>query len=265
MDGAKIESIGGLDIEVVRRGRGRPVLFLHPHIGFWGAEPFIAGMAKHAEVIAPAHPGFGRSALGNGMTTVDDLSYFYLDLLEQLDLRDVVLVGASLGGWIAAEIASKSCERLARLVMIGAVGVKLGARDRTDVVDIFATPRSKWEEVSFHDPEHGRRDYAVLPDDELKAMARNREATALFAWNPYMYDPKLLGRLHRIRVPALFLWGAADRFAPAGYGRGYCAAVPGATFEEVANAGHFPHIEQPEATASRIAEFALGAHLEKQP
>jgi len=80
-----------------------------------------------------------------------------------------------------------------------------------------------------------------------------------------MYDPKLLGRLHRIMIPALFLWGAADRFAPAGYGRGYCAAVPGAVFEEVASAGHFPHIEQPERVAARIAEFALGKHLEKQP
>ncbi len=265
MDGAKIEKIGGLDLEIVRRGRGRPVLFLHPHIGFWGAERFVAELAAHAEVIAPAHPGFGRSALGKGMTTVDDLSYFYLDLLEQLDLRDVVLVGASLGGWIAAEIATKTCERLARLVMMGAVGVKLGARDRTDVVDIFATPRSKWEEVSFHDPEHGRRDYSGLPDEELQAMARNREATALFGWNPYMYDPKLLGRLHRIRIPTLFLWGAADRFAPAGYGRGYCAAVPGATFEEIAAVGHFPHIEQPGAVAARIAAFALGKHLEKQP
>lgn len=265
MDGASIEKIGGLDIEIVRRGRGRPVLFLHPHIGFWGAERFVDAMAKHAEVIAPAHPGFGRSALAKGMTTVDDLAYFYLDLLEQLDLRDVVLAGASFGGWLAAAIATKSCERLARLVMLGAVGVKLGARDRTDVVDIFATPRSKWEEVSFHDPAHGRRDYSALPDEELQAMARNREATALFAWNPYMYDPKLFGRLHRIRIPTLFLWGAADRFAPAGYGRGYCAAVPGAVFEEIAGAGHFPHIEQPEAAAARIAEFALGKQLEKQP
>jgi pimeloyl-ACP methyl ester carboxylesterase len=265
MDGASIEKIGGLDIEIVRRGRGRPVLFLHPHIGFWGAERFVAELAKHGEAIAPAHPGFGRSALAKGMTTVDDLAYFYLDLLEQLDLRDVVLVGASLGGWIAAEIATKSCERLARLVMIGAVGVKLGEREKTDVVDIFATPRSRWEEVSFHDPAFGRRDYAALADDELQAMARNREATALFAWNPYMYDPKLLGRLRRIRIPTLFLWGASDRFAPAGYGRGYCSAIPGAAFEEIAAAGHFPHIEQPEATAARIAAFALGKHLEKQP
>jgi pimeloyl-ACP methyl ester carboxylesterase len=256
MDGASIENIGGLEVEILRRGRGRPVLFLHPHIGFWGAERFVEALAAHAEVIAPSHPGFGRSQLAKGMTTVDDLSYFYLDLMEQLDLREVVLVGASFGGWLAAEIATKSCERLARLVMIGAVGVKLGAREKTDVIDIFATPRARWEEVSFHDPAFGRRDYASLSDEELAAMARNREATALFAWNPYMYDPKLPGRLHRVRVPTLFLWGASDRFAPPGYGRGYCAAIPGATFEEIAEAGHFPHIEQAGAVAARVLEFA---------
>jgi pimeloyl-ACP methyl ester carboxylesterase len=256
-----IETIAGVGVEILRRGSGRPVLFLHPHIGFWGAEPFLAELAKGCQVIAPFHPGFGRSELPKGVSTVDDLSYFYLDLLDALDLRELTLVGSSFGGWIAAEIATKTCERVARLVMIGAVGVKVGARERSDVLDIFATPRSRWEELSFHDPAFGRRDYESLPEEELAAMARNREATALFAWNPYMYDPKLRGRLHRVRVPTLFLWGASDRFAPSDYGRAYCAEIPGARFEEVSRAGHFPHIEQPGETAMRVLEFAK----EKRP
>jgi len=81
-------------------------------------------------VIAPSHPGFGHSELPRGMSTVDDMSYFYLDLIEELGLRDLVVVGASFGGWIAAEIASKTCERLSRLVLIGAVGAKFGAREK---------------------------------------------------------------------------------------------------------------------------------------
>jgi pimeloyl-ACP methyl ester carboxylesterase len=188
------------------------------------------------------------------MSTVDDMSYLYLDLLEKLDLREVVVIGASFGGWLAAEIATKSTERLSRLVMIGAVGVKLGSREQSDVVDIFATPRSRWETLSFHDPKFARRDYEALSEDELTVIARNREATALFAWNPYMYNPKLVRRLHRIRLPVLFLWGGNDRFAPPEYGRSYCAAIPGARFELIAQAGHFPHIEQPEAVARRIEE-----------
>ena len=249
-----VQKIAGANIEILREGAGRHVLFLHPHIGLHGSQAFIELLAHEAEVIAPSHPGFGHSELPAGMGTVDDMSYFYLDLIEELDLRDLVLVGASFGGWIAAEIATKTCERIARLVLIGAVGAKFGARDKSDIVDIFATPRSRWEELSFRNPAVWLRDYESLPEEELIAMARCREATAHFAWNPYMYNPKLRARLHRVRVPALFLWGAQDGFAPVAYGRSYCAAVPGARFEEIAGSGHFPHMEQPQAVAARVIQ-----------
>jgi pimeloyl-ACP methyl ester carboxylesterase len=260
--GAQMLEINGARIEVTRQGTGRPILFLHPHIGMHRSEALIARLAQRAEVIAPSHPGFGRSDLPKGMSSVDDMSYLYLELLEQLDLRDVLVVGASLGGWLAAEIVTKTTQRLSRLVMIGAVGVKLGPREQSDIVDIFATPRSRWEELSFHDAKFAQRDYDALSEDELMVIARNREATALFAWNPYMYNPKLKHRLHRIRVPVLFLWGASDRFASPEYGRGYCAAIPGATFETLPEAGHFPHIEQPEAVARRIIEFGLQRQMQ---
>src|ERR1700704_2025622 len=147
-EGPVTEKIAGANIEILRRGKGRPLLFLHPHIGMHGSQALIEALARHAQVIAPSHPGFGHSELPKGMATVDDMSYLYLDLLEKLDLREVVVIGASFGGWLAAEIATKSTERLSRLVMIGAVGVKLGSREQSDVVDIFATPRSRWETLS---------------------------------------------------------------------------------------------------------------------
>src|SRR5437899_11615194 len=237
-EGAVTEKIAGANIEILRRGKGRPVLFLHPHIGLHGSERFIDLLARHVQVIAPSHPGFGHSELPRGMASVDDMSYFYLDLIEHLDLRDLVVVGASFGGWIAAEIASKTCERLSRLVLIGAVGAKFGERDKSDLLDIFATPRSRWEELSFRDPSVWLRDYESLPEEELTAMARNREATALFAWNPYMYDPKLRARLHRIRIPTLLLGGAHDGLARPPDGMNFCAAVPGANFEATPEAGH---------------------------
>jgi pimeloyl-ACP methyl ester carboxylesterase len=138
--------------------------------------------------------------------------------------------------------------------MLGALGVKLGSRDKSDIVDIFATPRSRWEELTFCDVKFWQRNYESLSEDELTVIARNREATALFAWNPYMYNPKLKARLHRIRVPVLFLWGEADRFAPPEYGRAYSALIPGARFELISETGHFPHIEQAERVARRVVE-----------
>jgi pimeloyl-ACP methyl ester carboxylesterase len=95
-----------------------------------------------------------------------------------------------------------------------------------------------------------------MTDDEVMVAARNREAAALYAWSPYMHDPKLKGRLHRIRIPMLVLWGAADRLVAQAYGRAFTAAVPGATFETIAGAGHFPHLEQPKAFVARALAFS---------
>src|SRR3979490_2676930 len=123
-EGPATEKIAAAKIEILRRGTGRPVSFLHPHLGLHGSERFIELLAREVQVIAPSHPGFGHSELPKGMSTVDDMSYFYLDLIESLDLRDLVVVGASFGGWIRAEFATKTCARLSPLVLIGARGAK---------------------------------------------------------------------------------------------------------------------------------------------
>ena len=248
--------VEGISVEIVERGRGRPILFLHPGIGIERTAPVLDHLARWARVIAPSHPGFGRSELPRWMNTVDDLSYFYLDLLQQLDLRRVILVGVSLGGWIAAAIAVKSTERISHLVLANPLGIKVGDRETRDIVDIFAVTDKELNELAYFDPKAGERDYAAMPDAEVMIAARNREALARFAWSPYMHDPKLKRRLHRIRIPTLFLWGTADRILNETYGRAYCALIAGARFELIERAGHFPHLEQPEAFAQRVLAFA---------
>ena len=249
-------AVNGTTIELVDRGQGRPILFLHPGIGIEPDAPVLSALARGGRVIAPSHPGFGTSQLPKGMTTVDDVSYFYLDLIEQLDLNDVLMVGVGLGGWIAAEIAVKNSTRLSQLVMANAVGVKIGDRETRDIVDIWALMPDEFNTLAYHDPKNGARDYKTLPEAESLAAARNREAYARLAWSPYMHNPKLKHRLHRVKVPTLFLWGTADRILSESYGRGYCALIPGARFETIANAGHFPHLEQPEEFARHVQNFA---------
>ena len=255
-DAIKSMVVNGVTIEAVERGQGRPILFLHPGIGIDPDAPVLTELAKGGRVIAPSHPGFGTSQLPKGMTSVDDVSYFYLDLLELLDLRDVLVVGVGLGAWIAAEIAVKDSSRLSRLVMANAIGVKIGDRETRDIVDIWALMPDEFNALAYSDPKLGERDYKNLPEAESLAAARNREAYARLAWSPYMHNPKLKNRLHRVTVPTLFLWGASDRILSESYGRGYCALVPGARFETIANAGHFPHIEQPDEFARRTLGFA---------
>ncbi|MGH6769824.1 MAG: alpha/beta fold hydrolase [Xanthobacteraceae bacterium] len=250
--------VNDIRIDMFERGTGRPLLFLHPGIGLDPAARVFERLAARFRVLAPSHPGFGNSELPKGFDTVDDLAYFYLDLMEQLDLREVVLAGVSLGGWVAAAIAVKSTERLSKLVLANAVGIKVGDRETRDIVDIFAVTEKMFNELAYSDPSIAARDYKAMPDNEVRAVARNRESTARYAWSPYMHDPKLRGRLHRIRIPTLFLRGAADRITTEQYGRAYCGAIPGARFEAMPNAGHFPHIEQPDEFARRVIAFAEG-------
>jgi len=256
---SSLMEIAGVRIELLKRGSGRPLLLLHPAIGIKSTDGVIDELARSFTVIAPSHPGFGRSELPRAMTTVDDLAYFYLDLMEAMDLRDVVLAGVSFGGWIAAEIAIKSTERVSHLVLADAVGIKLGDREQRDIVDIFTTRQAEIDRLAYHDPRIGAVDHATISDDDAHILFRNREATALFAWSPYMYDPKLAGRLHRIRVPTLVLWGASDRIVLPDYGRAYSKLIAGAQFELVEDAGHYPHIERPELFTRKIVEFVSRA------
>ena len=249
-------AVNGTTIEMVDRGKGRPILFLHPGIGIDPAAPVLAALAKGGRVIAPSHPGFGASQRPKSMTSMDDLSYFYLDLLEQLDLSDVLVVGVGIGGWLACEIAVKDSSRLSQLVLANAVGVKVGDRETRDIVDIWSIMPDEFNKLAYFDSKAGEIDYKNLPDAVALAAARNREATARVAWSPYMHNPKLRDRLHRVRMPTLFLWGVADRILSEKYGRGFCAMIKGARFETVERAGHFPHLEQPEEFARRVLAFA---------
>ena len=165
-------------------------------------------------------------------------------------------MGASFGGWIAAEMAVKCTERIGRLVLVAPLGIKVGDRETRDIPDIFALPPDEVFRLQYRDVARAAVDYTKLSDDDLAVIARNREATAVYAWEPYFHNPKLRQRLHRITVPTLVLWGADDRFVTADYyGAAYRDAIPGASLDRVERAGHFPHLEQPEALVERLRGF----------
>ena len=251
-------TVNDVRLEIVERGEGRPLLWLHGEEGLDPRAAFLDRLGAHGQVLAPSHPGFGHSPDAEGIDTVDDLSYLYLDLLAARDLRDVVVIGASLGGWIAAEMAVKCAGRLGGLVLVAPMGIKVGDRETRDIPDIFALHPDEVLRLQYHDPARARLDHSALSDDRLTVIARNREATAFYAWEPYFHDPKLRARLHRIIVPTLLLWGADDRFVAADYyGAAYQEAIPGAGLETIPRAGHFPHLEQPETLVERVRAFAL--------
>ncbi len=255
-------AIGGVRTELAQKGTGRPILFLHPGQGLPGMGPALERLSQLGRVIAPSHPGFGDSERPPEITTVDDLAYFYLDLIEALGLRDVVLAGASFGGWIAAELAVRCAHSLAGLILIDSLGIKVGGRETRDIADMHAVDEDELSALLYADPARHRPNYAALTDAELLTIARNREALTLFGWRPYMHNPKLLGRLRRISVPTLVLWGEEDRVVRPDYGRTFCAAIPGARFETLPDAGHLSLVEQPERFAAEVGQFLDRGRLE---
>jgi pimeloyl-ACP methyl ester carboxylesterase len=253
-----VTSIAGIDLELVERGQGAPLLYLHGGGGIASDLPFLDLLAKTRRVIAPSHPGFGKSSLPDWLDSVDDIAHIYLELMDHLDLTRMDIVGFSIGGWIAAEIATKVPERINRLVLIGPVGVKTGTPDKLDIPDVFAMPREKLDRLRFHDPAKHAADLSAVHDDELLTVARNRETLALLTWEPYMHNPKLTHRLHRVNVPALLIRGASDGIVSAEYLERYAALFPDARIDTIAAAGHLPQVEQPTATAAKVLQFLNG-------
>jgi pimeloyl-ACP methyl ester carboxylesterase len=253
-----VTSIAGIDLELIERGEGAPLLYLHGGGGIASDRSFLDLLAKTRRVIAPSHPGFGKSSLPDWLDSVDDIAHVYLELMDHLGLTRMDVVGFSIGGWIAAEIATKVPERIKRLVLIGPVGVKTGTPDKLDIPDVFAMPREKLDRLRFHDPAKHAADLSAVPDDELLVVARNRETLALLTWEPYMHNPKLPHRLHRVNVPALLIRGASDGIVSAEYLERYAALIPNARIDTIAAAGHLPQVEQPTATAAKVLQFLNG-------
>jgi pimeloyl-ACP methyl ester carboxylesterase len=250
--------VADLDLELFDSGPGRPLLFLHGGGGFDARQPFVAPLSARRRLVAPSHPGFGASRLPDWLDTADDIAHLYLELMDVLKFATVDMIGCSVGGWIAAEMATKSPERFDRLVFVGPVGIKVGPSDKLDIPDIFGMPESEMQKLLYHEPERMKRDPATMSDAELVAAFRARETLALLTWEPWMHNPKLKRRLHRIAAPALFIRGESDGLVSQAYLDAYARLLPNARTLTIEAAGHVPQLEQPAAFADAVFEF-LGA------
>jgi pimeloyl-ACP methyl ester carboxylesterase len=258
-DGSAAERlrVQGIELEVLRRGSGRPILLLHGFDTIDAAAPFVERLARHGEIIAPSAPGFGNSPRPKDFDTVYDLVHLYLAVLAALPGDKIAVLGFSFGGWLAAEMASVCTHRIDRLVLVDPLGIKISDRETPDILDIFNRSPDEVRRRAWHDPGRCAPDYDAMSDAALVIHARNREALCLYAWHPYMYNPQLPRWLGGIDVPTLLLWGESDRVVSPDYGRAYAGMIPGADFELIEGAGHHPEIEQPEAFVDRVARFLV--------
>lgn len=252
--------VAGAELELMVKGEGQPLLFLHAGHGLSADDPLVDLLARYYRVIAASHPGFGASPRPREIDSVDDLTYVYLDLLEDMDLREVILVGVSFGGWIAAELATKGSERISTLVLVDAVGVKFGDRETRDIYDIYGTSIDQIPGLFFADEAKGAHvlgdlKFSDMTEESVLRFAQNRESLLLYGWSPTLYNPKLKSRLRRVKTPTLVLWGAEDQVVPPSYGRSYAAAIEGAHYAEIEGVGHYGYLEKPQVFADAITAF----------
>ena len=250
----RIESFAdGLTVRIDERGSGRPILVLHGGGGPQSVSGFAAALAERAYVLSPIHPGFGGEPRPEWFNSIDDLALTYLELLERLDLHEVMVVGFSMGGWIASELAVRDTTRLGSIVLVDAVGIQVEGHE---IADVFPLTPDELSALSYHNPAAFRIDPATLSPDQVATRAANFQALGVYGREPGMRDPKLRRRLGRVRIPALVVWGESDGVVDPDYGRAYAQSLPNAHFTLIPEAGHVPQIEQPERLLTLVWEFA---------
>ena len=233
-------------------GQGSACLLLHGGAGPASMAPLGEALAATSRVIVPTHPGFNGTPRCDRFSGVDDLVLCYLALIERLELRDVLIIGNSVGGWIAAEIGLRRSPCVTGLVLLNTVGIETGSAKLAIADPMTMTPAERGA-MAFHDPKR----FAIMPagPEAAAAMAQNQAALRVYAGAPFMHEPTLRSRLADLSAPTLIAWGASDRIVDADYGRLFAASIPGCRFELIDDAGHFPQIEKLDMVMRLIGEF----------
>lgn len=240
-----------LAITINEQGNGRPYLLLHGGAGTKSMAGLADVISKNARAIAPTHPGFDGQPRPEWFHTIDDLVLAYLALIESLDLQDVVLIGNSVGGWIAAELALRASPRISALVMINSVGLDpVDGEVITDPLKLEPADRASY---AFHDP--ATFGQSLLTTGGFSAMAVNQQNLLIYAGEPFMHDQDLRFRLDKITIPSLILWGESDRIVTPAYGRQFAEIIPNSEFQIISKAGHFPQIEQVDVVINLLNDF----------
>lgn len=235
-----------------QNGTGSPFLLLHGGAGPESMRTLASALSSSGEVTLPIHPGFEGTQRSEWLDNVQKLAIVYAALIEKLNLHNIILVGNSLGGWLATELALIGLPRIKALILIDAVGVEPES-EADQIIDPGALNPSSRLNYVFYNAENATtlRDRA-----NPEFMAGNQTSISAYGGDPFMVDPTLKARLPALKIPALFLWGSSDRIANADYGRYFCRLIKGAQFQLIDKAGHFPQVEQTDIVWQHIKTFA---------
>jgi len=245
--------VNGCKLSFARGGSGAPLIYLHGADGLAEWPSILDTLAQRFDVIVPDHPGFGASQVPPWLDDVSDIAYIYLDAIAQLGLSGIHVVGQSLGGWIALEIAVRSTQRLRSLTLISSAGIHVKGVPKTD---IFMIDPEEQARLAYADPKIGEAAAQRVGADKYQDLAiLNRIASARFGWQPRFFNPRLERWLHRVNVPTHVIWGESDRIIPPEYAEAFHRAIPGSKLTMIPDAGHLPHVERAGAVAQAMQSF----------
>ena len=248
--------VRGTGIHLRRGGAGEPMLFLHGASGVAGWIPTFQALSETHDLMVPDHPTYGLSDEPDWLDSMDDLAMFYLDFLDQMDLDGLHLVGNSLGGWLAMEIAVRNCTRLKSLTLVGAAGIRIAGKPIADIfmMDPDDLVREIYVDQSIADNILGME----LTEEQVDIQIRNWVATARLGWQPRLFNPNLRKWLHRITVPTHVIWGDTDKIVDPAYAAEFGRIIAGSEVTMIEKAGHLPHVEKPEPFVKAVSDF-IGA------
>jgi len=253
----EITKVAGADLHIIQGGSGDPILVLHDEMGQTVPLRYAETLAQDFSLHMPAHPGFGITEQLKWVMSVRDLASWYLRVIEEMGLERVNLLGFSLGGWLAAEMAAQSPQSINKMALVAPTGIK---PPTGDILDMFLIIAREYMEECFLDASSTMEypvAYPLEPDaDQIEMWEQSREESARLSWRPYMYHqalPHLLGRLKDL--PTLLVWGDQDGVVPISAGEAYRDAIQGAKLEIIANCGHHPEMEQTDEFVSLVKSF----------
>jgi len=254
-------NVAGVGIQLVKGGTGEPLLVLHDETGHHEWLNFHAALAQNYNLHIPSHPGFGKSPRIEWIMNMRDLAGWYLQALDELGLGPVSVVGFSLGGWLAAEMATMCPHQFKNMVLVSPPGIK---PPNGEIYDMFLEVIQDFITASVLDPAKAEEFQRLCPSEpspeRVEAWEVAREEACRLAWRPYMYDPALPHLLRRVKeLPTLIVWGREDGIVPLSAGEVYHQSIDGSTLTVLEDCGHRPEIEKPTELVDLVHRFLSGA------
>ena len=253
-------TVQGAEVQMFSGGSGPPLVFLHGAGGSPGWQPYLDNLARTHTVYAPSQAGYNGTPRPPWISTITDIAHFNQAMVHELGLQDYVLVGFSMGGWVAAEMAAMDHHDLKGLVLVDAAGIKPVHGEIAEVFMVSAQTRAAqrfYDESQVPEVEKAYWTRELTPE-EATVDHSNREMSSRLCWKPYLHNPSLPHYLRKVDTPTLIIWGTQDAVVPVECAHLYANAIPNATVREIDRCGHFPLAEKPDEFNRVINEFLAG-------